>query len=142
MRVAAAHAPRFVRPPSTLSPGLVKKFLTTPTSSTPEGRPAVFLLAGHVTVNDELVNAHSVLQPGGLKPGVAAPAWLKPIAGDPMKVHRASQFALPDGHSLWFVESSSYKAGWFVDGSQSPMFINQPGVFRRAKPHENIFPTF
>jgi hypothetical protein len=121
----------------------VQDFLTTQKREGRSGRPPVITSGTRVLLNDDVINAHSVMestpQGQGIKAGVNAPLWLRDAASDRMKVHRAAQFDIGGGYTLWFVESTTYKAGWFLDSAAAPMFVNEPGQFRPAKPGEDIF---
>ncbi|MBX7100209.1 MAG: hypothetical protein K1X89_21010 [Myxococcaceae bacterium] len=137
------------RPPSLAA---VKAFLTTaPRGETPIARK----MEDGWLLDDTRLNAHGAFTAnaaGGFgtsaeRKAVAAlersaPAWLAARVKEPLSVHRVAAFELPGPghHRLWFVETQSYKAGFFVDGSPLPAFIFEPRRFRAAAPGETLWP--
>jgi hypothetical protein len=143
MSIEASRITRVLNPGAVPTAPQVQRFLTTPTSEVRSGRPPVIITGTRATLNDDLLDTHSVLarRPDGqeLAPGVNAPQWIREAAADPRKVHRVARFELEGGHSLWFVETTTYRAGWFVNSMATPLFVSEPGSFRQSPPGEDIF---
>jgi hypothetical protein len=143
MSIEASRITRVLDPGAVPTAPQVQRFLTTTTNEVREGRPPVILTGTHAALNDDLLEAHSVLtrRPDGQELGaeVNAPQWLREAAADPRKVHRVARFQLEGGHSLWFVETTAYRAGWFVNSMATPLFVSEPGTFRPSPPGEDIF---
>jgi hypothetical protein len=89
-------------------------------------------------LNDDALVAHEVTD----LDAAGAPQWLRDVVEGRVPrsyAHRVAVFELPSGSRLWFVESNTYKSGFFVADSERPAFIFLPGTFRAAQPGESIF---
>jgi hypothetical protein len=124
----------------------IKAFLT---AESPREKAIVETSRGRPFVSDGRINDHTVAlfnlrngEPAEKAKLNDAPNWLKEAALDLLKTHRLAKFDLPAphrGHTLWFLETNTYRAGWFLDHGKHPVLVNQPGVFREGKPNEDLW---